>query len=51
MTEAELLIVKEGLMLAQQALEQLQQVSNPKVKIVANILHGVVVFGEGLLGS
>lgn len=50
MNEAELLIVKEALQLAEQALAQLQTVNNPKVKIMANILHGVVVFGEMALG-
>lgn len=50
MTPAELVLVKEGLQLADDALARLMEVDNEHVKHIANMLHSAVWFGEMLLG-
>lgn len=50
MNPAELLLVQDGLKMADDALTKLMQVDNANVKHIANLLHSVVVFGEMFLG-
>jgi len=49
MNEAEIILVKEGLQLADDALSRLMEVKNENIAHIANLLHAVVVFGEMLI--
>lgn len=46
MTEAELILVKEGLKLADDALARLMDVKNEHIAHIASLLHTAIVFGE-----
>lgn len=50
MTEAELVLVKEGLQLADDAMSRLMEVDNEHVQHLAKILHSALWFGEMVLG-
>jgi hypothetical protein len=49
MNTAELILIKEGLQLADDALARLMEVDNEHVKHIANMLHSAVWFGEMVL--
>lgn len=49
MNAAELILVKEGLQLADDALTRLMEVDNYHVKHIANMLHSAIWFGEMIL--
>lgn len=49
MNEAELMLVKEGLKLADEGLARLMEVDNDHVKRIANMLHAAIWFGEMIL--
>lgn len=51
MTEAELLLVKEGLKLAEDGLQQLSQVQNAHISHIASLLKTAIAFGEMMLNS
>lgn len=50
MEEAELMLVKEGLKLADDGLARLMQVNNDHVKQIASMLHSALWFGEMIVG-
>lgn len=51
MTEAELLVLKDGLKLLDDALSNLSSIQNQHVAAIVNIVHGAVKFGEKLLDA
>lgn len=51
MNAEQMVLVKEGLKLADDALAVLMKVDNDSVKRIANMLHAAVWFGEMVLGG
>lgn len=51
MSEAELILVKEGLKLADDAMARLMEVNNEHIAHLAKMLHGIIVFGEMIIGD
>lgn len=50
MDAAELLLVKEGLKLADDAMAKLMEVDNENIAHIAKMLHSAIWFGEMILG-
>jgi hypothetical protein len=49
MTEAEILLVEEGLKLADDAMARLMEVKNEHIAHIASLLHAAIVFGEMII--
>lgn len=50
MTPEELILVKEGLQLADDAMARLMEVDNEHIAHLAKMLHSVLFFGEMIIG-
>ena len=51
MSPEELILIKEGLQLADDAMARLMEVNNEHIQHLAKMLHAVIDFGEMILGA